>query len=328
MTIGLLHSRRNVARLSGTLPSLAAPDHWAQTQMVPADSLHPRAIGLLGFEKIFSLSGTIPDTAYCNGNNIMKLAAICASKISGTVPACLASRLVRASSVYLYKSKYSGTVPDFSNSKFLQILRVERNNFDALPTDFPPSLEQFMASQNPGIDTNGHNLSVLIDSMHNLRDFSFTSDDMVARSTQFSIQHGTIPDMAWSNVVPTTPLDCRIGEPCTMTLHILIGISFLPMNSIGLNFELRMDPVPTELDEHTLSFREHLFVIEEERERNRNNSVSGRRQLDEALPLDEAFSDDNADGIMSEGPHIRLSDGLSNLTLISPMQDNWDGSCK
>ena len=46
-----------------------------------------------------------------------------------------------------------------------------------------------------------------------------------------------------------------------------------------MNFEIRLDPNCTELDEHTLSLREQLFQVEEERDSNLNRSGDGGRTL-------------------------------------------------
>ena len=68
-----------------------------------------------------------------------------------------------------------------------------------------------------------------------------------------------------------------------------------------MNFEIRLDPNCTELDEHTLSLREQLFQVEEERDSNLNRSGdggrtqgeesggrTGRRRTQELDPAEEA----------------------------------------
>ena len=88
-----------------------------------------------------------------------------------------------------------------------------------------------MASDNFRMSTPAAELGRLLSSTPNLVDYSFSSDDMVARAAQYSIAQGTIPDIGWSALSPALPLDCRIGEPCEVQLTIVIGIQFVPMNS-------------------------------------------------------------------------------------------------
>ena len=88
-----------------------------------------------------------------------------------------------------------------------------------------------MASENPQMAAAAADLGRLLSSTPNLVDYSFSSDDMVARAAQYSIAKGTIPDIGWSTLSPGLPLDCRIGEPCELRLDIVIGIQFIPMNS-------------------------------------------------------------------------------------------------
>jgi hypothetical protein len=98
------------------------------------------------------VSGTIPESGFCNGNSpnagLLKLLAIGDSRLSGTVPACLVSGLPRLAALYLFKARLSGTIPDLTNSSALRLFRVERNNFEQLPTAFPADVEHFMSSGN------------------------------------------------------------------------------------------------------------------------------------------------------------------------------------
>ena len=155
---------------------------------------------------------------------------------------------------------------------------------------------------------------------------------------------------------PPLPLDCKIGEPCELRLDIVIGIQFAPMNSseqhpantlrhsmpasivssvtnlrvvsVGVNFEIRLDPNCTELDEHTLSLREQLFQVEEERDSNLNRSgdggrtqgTLGRRRMAELLdPADEAevvsYAEHQDFSVMkgNDEPLITLGDYMENL---------------
>ena len=92
-----------------------------------------------------------------------------------------------------------------------------------------------MAGKNPKMATPAAELGRLLSSAPNLVDYSFSSDDMVARAAQYSAlpnaQLGAIPDMRWSVLSPPLPMDCRIGEPCLLRLSIIIGTHFVPMNS-------------------------------------------------------------------------------------------------
>ena len=213
-----------------------------------------------------------------------------------------------------------------------------------------------MASDNSRMSTSAAELGRLLISTPNLVDFSFSSDDMVARAAQYSIAQGTIPDIGWSTMSPPLPLDCRIGEPCELRLDIIVGIQFSPMNSseqhpantlrhsmtasivssvtnlrivsVGVNFEIRLDPNCTELDEHTLSLREQLFQVEEERDSNLNRSgdggrtqgTLGRRRMAELLdPADEAevvsYAEHQDFSVMpgTDEPLITLGDYMENL---------------
>ena len=212
-----------------------------------------------------------------------------------------------------------------------------------------------MASENPQMAAAAADLGRLLSSTPNLVDYSFSSDDMVARAAQYSMAQGTIPDIRWSVLSPALPLDCRIGEPCEVRLSTVVGIHFVPMNSseqhpantlrhsltasivssvtnlrvvsVGVNFELRLDPNCTELDEHTLSLREQLFQVEEERNSNLNRSGDGgrtqgkgRRRMAELLdPAAEAelvsYAEHQDFSVMhgTDEPLITLGDHMANL---------------
>ena len=214
-----------------------------------------------------------------------------------------------------------------------------------------------MASDNSRMSTSAAELSRLLSSTPNLVDYSFSSDDMVARAAQYSMAQGTIPDIRWSVLSPALPLDCRIGEPCEVRLQTTVGIHFVPMNSseqhpantlrhsltasivssvtnlrvvsVGVNFELRLDPNCTELDEHTLSLREQLFQVEEERNSNLNRSGDGgrtqgkgRRRMAELLdPAAEAelvsYAEHQDFSVMkgNDEPLITLGDHMANLVI-------------
>ena len=90
-----------------------------------------------------------------------------------------------------------------------------------------------MAGKNPKMATPAAELGRLLSSAPNLVDYSFSSDDMVARAAQYSqptAELGAIPDMSWSVLSPPLPMDCRIGEPCLLALAVIVG-NFAPMNS-------------------------------------------------------------------------------------------------
>jgi hypothetical protein len=348
---------RGLPRVEGHLPAAIHPDHWAAAK---EETIQSNGIGIQVWFQM-ALSGTIPESgAFCDGNSPksqnLKLWGIGDSRISGTVPTCLFSGLPRLDALYLFQGRLSGTIPDLTNSSDLRLFRAERNDFEHLPTNFPPNVQQFMSSGNPRMDTSGHDLGQLLNNMHLLKDFSFASDDMVARSIEMSIQQGAIPDIGWSVLHPASPLDCRIGEPCEISLVLVIGISYVPMNSIGVTFDIRMDPNCTDLDEHILDLREHLFAIEEERETNLNRTTSAThtdyghaswqsdmnagktstqtrsgRRMEEVDPgldaeVEAQISHLSGDITSNDEPQISLSEGLSNLVHIAPMADNWDGS--
>ena len=88
-----------------------------------------------------------------------------------------------------------------------------------------------MSAENPRITTPAAELGRLLSATPSLVDYSFSSDDMVARAVQWSLTRGSIPDIRWSTMSPPLPLDCKIGEPCELRLDIVIGIQFIPMNS-------------------------------------------------------------------------------------------------
>ena len=88
-----------------------------------------------------------------------------------------------------------------------------------------------MASENPQMAAAAADLGRLLSSTPNLVDYSFSSDDMVARAAQYSVAQGPIPDLGWSILSPPLPMDCRIGEPCVLEMAVTIGTSFAPMNS-------------------------------------------------------------------------------------------------
>ena len=96
-----------------------------------------------------------------------------------------------------------------------------------------------------------------------------------------------------------------------------------------MNFELRLDPNCTELDEHTLSLREQLFQVEEERNSNLNRSGDGgrtqgkgRRRMAELLdPAAEAelvsYAEHQDFSVMkgNDEPLITLGDHMANLVI-------------
>ena len=97
-----------------------------------------------------------------------------------------------------------------------------------------------------------------------------------------------------------------------------------------MNFEIRLDPNCTELDAHTLSLREQLFQVEEERDSNLNRSgdggrtqgTLGRRRMAELLdPADEAevvsYAEHQDFSVMkgNDEPLITLGDHMANLVI-------------
>lgn len=205
---------RNLPAITGHLPEGVHQDHWSAGQ---AELIRPNGVGLVCYYHA-PISGTMPTSTFCDGNSsampLVTTIGFGDHRLSGTAPACFYGGLTRLNTLYAFKGRVSGTVPDLTNSEDLRIFRVERNNFEELPAAFPPNLEQFMSSDNPRIDATGAQLSALLNSSHKLTDFSFTSDNMVARSLEYSTKYGTIPDIGWSALHPPVPLDCRIGEPC------------------------------------------------------------------------------------------------------------------
>ena len=88
-----------------------------------------------------------------------------------------------------------------------------------------------MSAENPRITTPAAELGRLLSGTPSLVDYSFSSDDMVARAVQYSLVRGSIPDIKWSTMSPPLPLDCKIGEPCELDLKTIIGVNYVPMNS-------------------------------------------------------------------------------------------------
>ena len=88
-----------------------------------------------------------------------------------------------------------------------------------------------MAGKNPKMATPAAELGRLLSSAPNLVDYSFSSDDMVARAAQYSVSQGPIPEIGSSTLSPPLPMDCRIGEPCLLTMVVIVGANFHPMNS-------------------------------------------------------------------------------------------------
>ena len=105
----------------------------------------------------------------------------------------------------------------------------------------------------------GAELSMLLQSAPLLNDFSFMVDNTLRIAWTEIIQHGSIPYMQWSEIEPGFPLDCRAGEPCGFILKLTLGIQYQPLRSIGVNFELRMDPIPQSLSDHTTQLRTHIY---------------------------------------------------------------------
>ena len=115
-----------------------------------------------------------------------------------------------------------------------------------------------------------------------------------------------------------------------MPASIVSSVTNLRVVSVGVNFEIRLDPNCTELDEHTLSLREQLFQVEEERDSNLNRSgdggrtqgTLGRRQMAELLngdPTAEAevvsYAGYQDFSVMqgTDEPLITLGDHMANL---------------
>ena len=108
-----------------------------------------------------------------------------------------------------------------------------------------------------------------------------------------------------------------------MPASIVSSVTNLRVVSVGVNFEIRLDPNCTELDEHTLSLREQLFQVEEERDSNLNRSGDGgRRRMAELLngdPTAEAevvsYAEHQDFSVMhrTDEPLITLGDHMANL---------------
>ena len=238
---------KTMPSVSGTVPADYHPAHAAAQRPAGSPAIHMPGIGYLAIFYV-PFSGTLPHTFFCNGNNSAfkhsNHAIVAGSHLSGTVPPCMFEEAERMKVVCLQHQRLSGIIPDLSGSNDMLVFRVEENNFDTLPPAFPSNLEHFMSADNPRMDYRGTHLATLLNASYDLKDFSFSSDNMVARSLEYSLMQSQhkIPEMGFSAIQPAVPLDCHVGESCAIHLTVIIGNQLLPMNSIGLNFEIRLNP--------------------------------------------------------------------------------------
>jgi Ca2+-binding EF-hand superfamily protein len=321
--------------MSGTIPTAVHPDHWSAS--LESGSFNPccTAMHMYSWQKI---SGTLPSERYCNSNassiSFVNLFAAMHNKLSGTVPSCAFDGMPVLEFNYLQHNRLSGTIPSMRNSSQLHTFKVDENDFSALPTFLPPSMRQFFSHSNPPMHAPADELGRLLLEHPHMNDYSFQADDSVAHSYAFSIQQGNIPDMAFSVMTPAVPLDCRIGEPCTFTINVLIGLNYFPVNSIGVNFDLRLDPNFIELDEYTMGMHDDIFradsvsnISDSQLGRRRRQQVVDQSILDEAVHVLEEGTANGGDSSMAFGGHqTSVSDSVQNLSVIVPILDNWDGT--
>ena len=326
---------KTMPSVSGTVPADYHPAHAAAQRPAGSPAIHMPGIGYLAIFYV-PFSGTLPHTFFCNGNNSAfkhsNHAIVAGSHLSGTVPPCMFEEAERMKVVCLQHQRLSGIIPDLSGSNDMLVFRVEENNFDTLPPAFPSNLEHFMSADNPRMDYRGTHLATLLNASYDLKDFSFSSDNMVARSLEYSLMQSQhkIPEMGFSAIQPAVPLDCHIGESCAIHLTVIIGNQLLPMNSIGLNFEIRLNPNSTQLDDHILAMRDHMQQIQLQRQRHRNVSSSsdqGRRQMQEinAAVLEEEeeqfdeFQTDSVGGVGGGGgADLDFGESLSRVAALLP----------
>ena len=349
---------RDTSSISGTLPNDVHPDHRTAGLMSsdlrtlgPQEEPEPvlvrsRCLALTCY--FYSrVSGTLPEQSWCLDNEtsslpLLTMQAVGGTRISGTMPDCAFSGMPRLNTMYMFKTRLSGSIPSMATSEELRIMKVDSNEFSSVPSSLPVTLQQFFSHGNPPMHAPGSELAQLLLSVPGLVDYSFVADDTVARSFEYSIQQGAIPDVQLSALIPAAPLDCRIGEPCTLGIGLVIGYGYVPSNTIGVNFEIRLNPEYVELDDHTISMRDHIFRHNNRTayDYNADHSRTGRRLQDtDVITAEEAEASDalgaeyaslpDGDLSMSIGGDSSLetmSEAIANMSIIAPFLDNWDGS--
>lgn len=169
--------------ISGTLPDGPSPNHPSAQYREDGKPVcvRPQTAGIFVYETgNGGLSGTLPPAHFCSNGSASVNSMyymISDSKISGTVPACMAKGAFRYSIFNLATNRFEGRIPLFNQSSLMQKLHMEQNYFTAFPSALPPSLKLFAAGDNPQIAGTGKKLAKLLSTAPELVDVLVSVDN-------------------------------------------------------------------------------------------------------------------------------------------------------
>ena len=176
----------------------------------------------------------------------------------------------------------------------------------------------------------------LVASAPNLTDFSVSVDaTLCSLQTLAGGGIGQLPPLGWTEMKPTLPLDCRFGEPCSFMLELVIGGDYVPLRSIGADFEVHMSNYPAQLNDQIVGIGHLISNSSEHWSGTFNNDEAGRRRAqvqateenaEELSEGREGGAEEIGAAIVGEVGHMDNHIESLNLTRTIIMDDNDDGT--
>jgi hypothetical protein len=291
--------------VSGTIPETPHMGHPMLTTS-PGLCASPRAMGCF-FLQDMPLSGTLSPAVWCTTDGKASLArsmvvgASAMVALSGTMPPCMFKGASRLTGWTASVQQLAGSIPLLNESTLLYVLRFDGNQFASFPPALPPGLRTFMADNNPNLRGSADEVAKMLTSAPKLDDFSLLVDKTLQNAWHRTIDD--LPFLSYSSLVPPTPLTCTIGEECSFTLFLVVWIDYVPLTSIGVDWEVRLSPTAT--------------------------LPSSRRQMDDMGAGTAYFVDrsnfTNSTTANQQPVQTAIAEHLKTLNLSAPMVDTNDG---
>eukprot|EP01046_Picozoa_sp_COSAG06_P029965 COSAG06_NODE_2819_length_6234_cov_2.814996_1_plen_1898_part_00 len=335
---GLVLARNN-PRISGTIHDLPHEDHGSYSYD-PDRCFISEAMGNLGWSHT-KLSGTISEKWACSQGGTASLTAagnnyMWNTELSGTLPACMFDNMRRLSTLWYANNKFTGAIPNLNLSTLLHSVRFEGNDFEQFPSSFPPELRMFKANDNPKMLATGTEVADLLKTAPKLYDFSVSVDNTLA-SMQLRSGGGIgpLPDIGWSDMRPTLPLDCRFGQDCGFSLELVVGGTgdYVPLRSVGVDFEVHLSNSPVDLNDQIIGIGHLISNSLEHWSGNFNEAEAGRRRMQTAhdsaaeMPAVEEIEQAEMENLFTgKVGHFGSHLASLNLTRTIIMEDPDDGT--
>ena len=332
---------RNTHQISGTIHALPHADHGSHAYNNGSSCFIGEGFGnvVLAHNK---LSGTINENWACGQNGTSSftgntMVAAWNTLLSGTLPTCFVDGATRLALLYFPYNRFTGQIPNLNLSTLMYGMRFEGNDFEQFPDSFPEGLRMFKANDNPRMLASGAEVAQMLSTAPELNDFSVTVDNTLATSiARGGGEIGPLPDIGWTEMKPTLPLDCRFGEPCAFSLELVIGIDYVPLRSMGVDFEIHMTNSPVNLNDQIIEIGHLISNTSEHWSGTFNPAEAGRRRRAQAPATTEnaeelsGGEEGNAEGIGSvlTGEIGHLANHLDGLNLnrtlfMTDTDDGW-----